>query len=206
MRHNFVKGPFGDEANKVDSIIFSSIIHEIFSYTETPEGRFNIETVKISLKNAYDSLNPGGRIIIRDGVKTAVPDTDILTVNFKDKSGLDFFKNYLADFEGLTDIEDKHIVIDEEKLRVSGCTNYIREFLYTYTWGQESYSHEVQEQFGYFTIEDFRECFEELGAKIIRADSFLEPGYPEHLNEKVSLEPDRYPDSNCIVIVEKPAV
>ena len=206
MKHNFVEGPFGDEANKVDSIIFSSIIHEIFSYTETPEGRFNIETVKISLKNAYDSLNPGGRIIIRDGVKTAVPDTDILTVNFKDKSGLDFFKNYLSDFEGLTDIEYKHIVIDEEKLRVSGCTNYIREFLYTYTWGQESYSHEVQEQFGYFTIEDFRECFEELGAKIIRADSFLEPGYPEHLNEKVSLEPDRYPDSNCIVVVEKPAV
>ena len=204
VMHNFVDTPFGDAENKVDSIIFSSIIHEIFSYTETPEGRFNIETVKLSLKNAYDSLNPGGRIIIRDGVKTAVSDDEILTVTFKDKSGLDFFKNYLADFEGLTDIEDKHIVIDEENLRVSGCINYIREFLYTYTWGQESYSHEVQEQFGYFTIGDFTEYFTELGARIIRAEAFLEPGYPEHLRDKVSLEPDVYPDSNCIVVVEKP--
>ncbi|SEP67315.1 Methyltransferase domain-containing protein [Lachnospiraceae bacterium NE2001] len=207
VRHNFVDSPFAvDDENtnleKVDTVIFSSILHEIFSYTETPEGRFNIETVKKSLKNAYDSLKPGGRIIIRDGVKTPIND-DILTVTFKEKSGLDFFKNYLQDFEGLTDIEDKRIEIDEENLRVRGCVNYIREFLYTYTWGQESYSHEVQEQFGYFTIADFKEFFENLGAKIIRADSFLEPGYPEHLRDKVTLEPDIYPDSNCIVVVEK---
>lgn len=211
VRHNFVDSPFAiDDENtkleKVDTVIFSSILHEIFSYTETPEGRFNIETVKKSLKNAYDSLKPGGRIIIRDGVKTPIPvdeKNDTLTITFKDKSGLDFFKNYLQDFEGLTDIEDKRIVVDEDNLKVSGCTNYIREFLYTYTWGQESYSHEVQEQFGYFTIADFKEFFEGLGAKIIRADSFLEQGYPEHLRDMVTLEPDVYPDSNCIVVVEK---
>ena len=204
VRHNFVESAF---AEKVDTVIFSSILHEIFSYTDTPSGRFNIETVKKSLKNAYDSIGPGGRIIIRDGVKTSVTEGDLesdtLTVHFKDKTGLDFFKNYLQDFEGLVDICDKRIVIDEENLSVKGCTNYIREFLYTYTWGQESYSHEVQEQFGYFTIDDFKEFFLGLGAKIIRADSFLEPGYPEHLKDKVTLEPDVYPDSNCIVVVEK---
>ena len=206
-RHNFAEAPFllDGKKGKLDTVIFSSIIHEIYSYTETPEGRFNIEVVKQALKYAYDSLRPNGRIVIRDGVKTPiVPGKDTLQVTFKDRSGLEFFKNYVKDFQGLPDIEDKRITIDEKALRVSACTNFIREFLYTYTWGQESYSHEVQEQFGYFTIDEYKDFFRSLGARIIRADSFLEPGYPEHLRPLVSLEPDVFPDSNCIVVVEKP--
>ena len=252
-RHNFVDGPFLVDGEKgcVDTIIFSSIIHEIFSYTETPEGRFRIEVVEQALRNAMDSLAPGGRIVIRDGVRTMtaaeaakVPDglsgamealdgssgaveapdrllspveapemvgedkliiypDGLLTVTFRDRSGLDFIKNYMQDFEGLTDIEDRRITVDEENLRVSACVDFMREFLYTYTWGRESYSHEVQEQFGYYTIGEYREVLERLGARVLRADAFLEPGYPEHLRPLVTLEPDVYPDSNCIVVAEK---
>jgi len=237
-RHNFVDGPFLVEGEKgrVDTIIFSSIIHEIFSYTETPEGRFRPEVVEQALRNAFDSLAPGGRIVIRDGVRTisaadakrmaeaaergvqlSGPAQDptagtacvypggLLTVTFHQRAGLDFFQNYVHDFEGLTDIEDKRITVDPEKLRVSGCVDFMREFLYTYTWGQESYSHEVQEQFGYYTIEEYRQVLERLGARVLRADAFLEPGYPEHLRPLVTLEPDIYPDSNCILVAEKQA-
>jgi len=205
-RHNFADGPFrvNGETGKVDTVIFSSIIHEIFSYTETPEGRFQIDVVKKALRNAYDSLAPGGRIVIRDGVKTyTAAEQGIITVTFKEPSGLEFFRNYMRDFEGLPDIADRKITVDEESLRVSACTDFIREFLYTYTWGQESYSHEVQEQFGYFTIEEYRTFLESLGAKVIRAEAFLEPGYPEHLRPLVTLSPDVFPDSNCIVVAEK---
>ena len=68
-RQNFVDGLFPE---KVYAIIFSSILHEIFSYTETENGRFELSSVKEALRNAYDSLNPGGRLIIRDGVKSPV--------------------------------------------------------------------------------------------------------------------------------------
>ncbi|MBO4291486.1 MAG: methyltransferase [Lachnospiraceae bacterium] len=198
-RHNFAEGPFPE---KLDTVIFSSILHEIFSYTETEKGRFEIETVKRALKNAYDSLLPGGRIVIRDGVKSPVDDR-ILRVTFKTASGLDFFKNYVRDFKGLKDIENPQICIFEEENAVSACRNYMREFLYTYTWGGESYAHEVQEQFGYFTIDEFRDFFLSIGAKLIRCDAFLEPGYVEHLSPLVELLPDEYPDSNCIVVAEK---
>ena len=213
LRHNFADNSFVDAGHeKVDTVIFSSIMHEIYSYTETPQGRFNIEIVRKALRYAYDSLNPGGRLVIRDGVKTPIPmkdgkidiKADTLRVTFKERSGLDFFRNYLQDFKGLPDIEDRRIEIDEAELSVSGCVNYMREFLYTFTWGSESYSHEVQEQFGYFTVDEYREFLEGLGAVIIRADAFLEPGYPEHLRELVTLEPDIFPDSNCIIIAEKP--
>ncbi|MBQ1850333.1 MAG: methyltransferase [Lachnospiraceae bacterium] len=198
-RHNFAEEPF---AEKVDAIIFSSILHEIFSYTETENGRFEISTVKTALENAYRSLKPRGRIIIRDGVKSKV-DGSTIEITFKDPEGMEFFKNFVRDFEGLKDIEDKKIEIFESEQRVRADANFAREFLYTYTWGKQSYAHEVQEQFGYFTIEEFRDFFEGIGARILRCDAFLEPGYVSHLSPKVSLTPDEFPNSNCIVVVEK---
>jgi SAM-dependent methyltransferase len=201
-KHNFVDGIFTDGTDNVDTIIFSSIIHEIFSYTETEDGRFNIISVEKALQNAYNSLSKGGRIVIRDGIKTPSEAEDI-KVTFANESGIDFFENYVRDFKGLKDIEDKRIKVDKEKLVVSGCANYIREFLYTYTWGRESYAHEVQEQFGYFTLEEFCSFFEKMGANIIVAKEFLEPGYREHLSELVALDPPVFPNSNCIVVVEK---
>ena len=199
-RHNFAEEPYPE---KVDAILFSSILHEIFSYTETERGRFEISSVETALRNAYASLNPGGRIIIRDGVKSPAFGKTI-EILFKDPEGMDFFKNFVRDFEGLKEIEDKKIRINEAEGRVSADANYAREFLYTYTWGKQSYAHEVQEQFGYFTIEEFRQFFEKLGAKILRCDAFLEPGYVTHLSPKVELSVSTYPDSNCIVVVEKP--
>lgn len=200
LRHNFATDRF---AQPVDTVVFSSILHEIYSYTETERGKFDIRSVEHALQNAYDSLRPGGRIVIRDGVKSPVDDSTI-TITFKDPAGLEFFRNYMRDFKGLTDIEDRKITIDEAAGKVTAVTNFAREFLYTYTWGQESYAHEVQEQFGYFTIEEYRRYFEGLGARIIRCESFLEPGYVTHLAPKVELSVPQYPDSNCIVVAEKP--
>ena len=205
--HNFVDERMDPE---VGSIIFSSILHEIYSYTETENGRFEIDSVKKALRNAFDSLAPGGRIIIRDGVKTK--GRAVRKVRFKTAAGLDFFKNYVRDFKGLKDIpeEEKVTDIDEKTLTVTGDINFIREFLFTYTWGSESYAHEVQEQFGYFTLEEYKEFFEEIGAKIVFAEELLEPGYPDNLSKYAELlnekeEPAQYPESNCIIVAEKQA-
>ena len=204
---NFVDGPFSEE---VDSIIFSSIIHEIYSYTEGENGLFDIESVKKALKNSFESLTPGGRIIIRDGIKTE--GHALRTVKFKTPAGIDFFKNYLNDFKGLKELSEEEKVkeIDEENLSVTGDINFIREFMYTYTWGSESYAHEVKEQFGYFTLSEYKDFFKEIGAEIIEAKEFLEPGYPANLGKYLDLYDENgdeceYPASNCIIVVAKAA-
>ncbi len=207
QKHNFVDSPFEE---KVDTILFSSIIHEIYSYTDLGNGLFDYASIKRALQNAADSLNKGGRIIIRDGIKT--PGSDDIEIHFKKKDGLFFFKEYLRDFKGMDRelTEDQKVLhIDDKEKYVITDINFGREFLYTYTWGKESYAHEVQECFGYYEIKDFVELFEKMGFKILRADSFLEPGYPEHLSPLVELcdpiseEPVPFPDSNCIIVAEK---
>ena len=203
--HNFVDTVFDE---KVDDVIFSSILHEIYSYTETEKGRFDIQSVKDAIRNAYNSLESGGRIIIRDGIKT--DSRELRTVTFKSPSGMEFFNNYFKDFKGLKELSDDEKVteINEKALSVTGDINFIREFMYTYTWGNESYAHEVQEQFGYFTLAEYIEFMEELGAKIITAREFLEAGYPDNLNNYLTLTDEEgneteFPNSNCIIVVEK---
>ena len=208
--HNFVESPLDIKA---DSIVFSSIIHEIYSYTDLGNGRFDPLSIEKALGNAVLSLNPGGRIIIRDGIKT--PGNGKIRIHFKSGNGMDFFKQFLKDFHGLDSLsEDRKVYsIDMKNQTVVTDINYGREFLYTYTWGPESFSHEVQECFGYYQLTDFEKFFSQHGMKILKAESFLEPGYEEHLLPVVDLfDPDspegtrkmRLPDSNCIIVAEKP--
>ena len=80
-------------------------------------------------------------------------------IRFKDPDGMDFLKRYVHDFKGR-----KVQMLEAEKDAAVLFVNDAMEFLYTYTWGEEAYPHEVQEQFGYFTPSEFRRCIEkELG-------------------------------------------
>jgi len=212
MKHNFVDGPL---ENRVDNIIFSSILHEVYSYTEWEGERFNIESVCRALKFAGQSLNPGGRILIRDGILTDsknVPNERICRVFLKDKKGRIFLQNYMKDFKGLKYLRTEEGEWDENKVCYEGDgilkadINFIREFLYTYTWGDESYDLEVNEQFGYLTLNDYKTLLESLGLTIITATEYLEEGYRTHLSPLVDLldgmEWEEIP-SNCILVCEK---
>ncbi len=209
VRHNFVEGPL---AEKADTIIFSSIIHEIYSYTDLGKGKFDLRSIELALRYAIDSLNPGGRIVIRDGVKT--PDTGKMKIRFKTPEGLDFFRQFLRDFRGMDGLsdEEKCAELNADERSVVTDMNYGREFLYTYTWGVQSFPHEVQECFGYFRLDDFRKFFAGHGMTVVEARSLLEEGYKTHLSPLVEIsrpdpekgeEPMEFPDSNCIVVAEK---
>lgn len=213
-KHNFTDEPFKDN---VDCIIFSSILHEIYSYTEFEGKRFNPLSVKTALANAAASLKNGGRILIRDGVKT--DSNKICEIQLKDRAGWRFLENYMRDFKGLTELRaddsdsvsgvgsfapNKVSYLGDGHLKAD--INFIREFLYTYTWGEESYALEVNEQFGYFTLREFEALFKELGLTIIHIEEYLESGYPTHLSPKVDLLGDfKWEDipSNCIVVAQK---
>lgn len=201
-QHNFVHNALW---SPVDTIIFSSIIHEIFSYTEYDGLKFNLASVKQALNNATWSLNHGGRIVIRDGVKTA--SNEIVSIRIKDEDTLVLAKNFLRDFKGLPELRDENgwqtLIVNGNQITAN--INLIREMLYTITWGAMSYAQEVQEQFGYLTLNDYVDLLKSLGLNIVEAREFTECGYPQHLNNKVELLDFTWDDipSNCIIVAEK---
>ncbi len=188
----------------IDTIIYSSIIHELFSYIEYNGEKFNIDTVIKTLKSAYNIIPKGGRIIIRDGIKTE-PTDQYRVIEFKNKSDIDILDNYCIDFKGRNISYER---VDENKVKMY--VNDAMEFLYTYTWGENSYSLEVQEQFGYLTPSEYIDLIEDnlQNSKIIEFKAFLQSGYEENLLNKITIYDEnmkivKLPNSTCIIVIER---
>ncbi|KTD85135.1 class I SAM-dependent methyltransferase [Paenibacillus etheri] len=193
------------EAGTVDTVIFSSILHELYSYVPLNGKKFNHDTVSAALQSAFDVLSAGGVIIIRDGVMTE-PVALLRRVRFLEEDGMAWLERYAKDFAG-RQIQYQRFGEQEVLMRV----NDAMEFLYTYTWGEEAYIHEVQEQFGYFTPTEFASFIEQtLGkqAKIEVFRHYLQEGYTEALRDRVRFMDENgqevaLPDSTCFIVIRK---
>jgi hypothetical protein len=119
---------------------------------------------------------------------------------------MQFLERYTKDFKGR---EIEYTVVGQNEVLMP--VNDAMEFLYTYTWGEKSYVHEVNEQFGYFTPSGFKDfIMTVLGeeAKLIEFKHFLQEGYTIALSQKIVFydedrNPARLPDSTYIAVIEK---
>lgn len=190
---------------EADTVIFCSILHELFSYIPFNGRKFNHETIATALLSAFKVLSPGGRIIIRDGIMTE-PEDMRRVIRFRSQEGMEYLRRYAEDFQGRP-IRYETVGRNEVVMPV----NDAMEFLYTYTWGEESYVHEVQEQFGYFSPSGYQQFIRNtLGpaASIIENRHYLQEGYSIALSQKVEFLDESgntvpLPDSTCLIVLEK---
>lgn len=191
--------------DKVDTIIFCSIIHELFSYIEWEGKKFNYDVIKVSLKSAFKVLSKGGRIIIRDGIKTE-PEDQKRIIRFKSSEGMKFLKWYADKFEGR---KIQYSVIGQNEVLMP--VNDALEMLYTYTWGEQSWPHEINEMFAYYTPTNWDKVIKEIfadEAEIIVNKHYLQEGYTIALSPKVDIFDENrnsvpLPDSTCLIVIEK---
>ncbi|MEK5467872.1 class I SAM-dependent methyltransferase [Paenibacillus sp. FSL R7-0210] len=195
------------EPGTVDTVIFSSILHELYSYVPLDGRKFNHGTVAAALTSAFEVLADGGTIIIRDGIMSE-PEDELRRVQFLEADGMAWLERYAKDFAG-RNIRYEQLGEHEVLMPV----NDAMEFLYTYTWGEEAYIHEVQEQFGYFTPSQYTAFIQQtLGdrAKIEVLRHYLQEGYTEALENRVVMMDDNgqavpLPDSTCFIVIRKEA-
>lgn len=195
------------EANSLDTIIYSSIFHEFFSYIPFNGKKFNHETIAAALESGFHVLKKGGRLIIRDGIMSE-PTSAKRIIQFKNPTeGMAFLNRYAQDFKGRT-IQFEVLSADSVLMPI----NDAMEFLYTFTWGEASYVHEVNEQFGYFTPKEYQEMITrvlgEENVAFIACKHYLQAGYTEHLRQKIRFLDEQkqavaLPDSTCFIVIEK---
>lgn len=193
------------DTGSVDTVIFSSILHELYSYVPLDGVKFNHGTVAAALRSAFDVLSAGGVIIIRDGIMSE-PESDQRRVRFLEEDGMALLARYAKDFAGR---QIQYAVTGEQEVLMP--VNDAMEFLYTYTWGEEAYIHEVQEQFGYFTPEQYADFIKRsLGepAKVEVFRHYLQEGYTEALQGRVVVMDESgqevaLPDSTCFIVIRK---
>ena len=147
--YNVINSSLRDLKGTFDTIVFSSVLHEFSSYNEDEKYRYTLIPIIMALADAYHHLNSHGRIIIRDGIK----ETDArMGVKTTSPEVTEAFKKYLNDapmYKGTKALIAGQSIIAPRSV--------IKEFAYTYTWGKESYSREVNEQYGILTVEEWKQ-------------------------------------------------
>lgn len=196
-------------AGSVDTVIFCSVLHEIYSYVAWDGRKFNFDAVASMLRAAWRCLRPGGRIVIRDGVK---PADGVRQIRFLDPDGPDFLRRFQAEFEG----RDVAVTwLDTTTARLLACD--AMEFLYCYTWGPSSFPYEVRELYGIMQRDEYEETVlswlaaEQGNAAAVDVrdlSSYLQPGYPTGLADKIVLMDENgrsveLPDSNAVWVFER---
>ena len=188
----------------IDTVVFCSILHEVYSYSEP---LFSLSSVERVIKAAFATLGHGGRIVIRDGVMPPAGTRRIRMIAPDVRPTLEL---YVAQFEGRK-ITYTELAPDRVELSAADAM----EFLYTYTWGPASFPYEVRELYGILPYDDYvarliEWCGGPAAARVVEnpLSSYLQPGYRENLVGKIELtdEHDRpvdLPDSNCLIVIER---
>ncbi len=192
--------------SSIDTVVFCSILHEVYSYTEP---KFSLGSVENVIRAAWSTLKPGGRIVIRDGV---MPPAGTRRIRFLAADARPTFDLYVAQFEGRR-IEYRDLAPDRVELSAADAM----EFLYTYTWGPASFPYEVRELYGILPYDQYVAALVDWvgGPAVARVveipaplRSYLQPGYRDNLANKIELTDDHdrpasLPDSNCLIVVER---
>lgn len=191
------------EPESFDTIICSSVFHEVFSYGNRDGNIGRTESVESALKSIRKALVPGGRLIVRDGVEpasvglfTMIVDSNEAVQKFLDYSP--FNTQYRAyDF-------DRSVSLYHQGGNVwEGSASSLMEFAFTYTWGSQSFEREVREFYGLFTLGGYASFVERQYFTTVSAQSYTQPGYATHLEGKVRFPEMPFPATNALWVYDK---
>jgi SAM-dependent methyltransferase len=186
-------------AGSVDTVIFSSVIHEIYSYSGYDRGR-----VRQALRNTRTELRPGGRVLIRDGVRPKGG----MTWMRGDAETEARFRRFARDFKhraGVTFTEQALQSRTWFLLSLHDANEFLSKKDYLENWAVE-----VNEEFGVFTLEEWHRELMALGFGLVVARSYVNPWILEHrYRGKVWLHEDTggkpgpelpFPPTTCVLV------
>ncbi len=181
-----------------DTVILSSVLHEVFSYSG-----YDLVPVRQVLRFSAEALYPGGRLILRDGLRPAREDTVLLS--FLNPEARRKFMRFAAEF-GPGPVAWKG-VDDRVQLARRDAMEFLSKYIYDAGW-----KYEVMEVSGVFSLRGWVEEVERLGLRVVHRESYLLDWLRVNYYEKdVRLEvrrgsrtlPTDYPHSTMVLVAEK---
>lgn len=210
-RRNILNQNF--KKNTVNTFIYSSVLHEIYSYS----GKKSL--IKV-LKNTYNQLAPKGRVVIRDVVGPENPEKKVLLElnetdgknkgTIKEISTYDKFYCFAKDFLPrkikfkVKKINNKNLI----ELRLQDAYEFISKMNYIDNWQSE-----MHEEFGFWSFSQWEKKLKEIGFEIIQGSHSFQSEYiinnmykgkaklyEFQQNQLIELN---YPPTNMILVGEK---
>lgn len=197
---DFVLGDAADqqiESGRASTIIFSSIMHEVYSYSG-----YSRQRVMAALRSAFAELAPGGRMLMRDGIS---PPPGIRRIRFLRPEVAAQFEKFAVEFRHGAGVAFCRIDGDTVELSAHDANEFLCKKDYLKNWHIE-----VHEEFGVFTLEEWRAALSAVGFTCREARGYASPWIVTHRYEgSVQLldssgAPVGWPDTNAVVVGEKP--
>jgi len=198
-----------DEIDKlnlnVDTIIFSSVLHEFSSYSDTE--RYSLNPIINAIKKSYEMLPVNGKLIIRDCLMADFKDRyKKVLIKFNNKEDSKWLYRFKDEFKGFNNL-DIDMTIDEvdDSYRISFA--FLKEFLFTYTWGEGSWPREIMERTGITDIDSWESMIREYGF-VIESVLYSKEEYEKYLSSKVDIKWEDgstflYPYMNITLVATK---
>jgi SAM-dependent methyltransferase len=202
--------------NTINTFIYSSVLHEIYSY-------INKEALRKVLRNTYKQLAPGGRIIIRDVVGPEKgKEKVLLELNEKDGKNLGdikFLSTYAKFYRFVKDFIPRKIKFQKKnicgkklfELTIKDAYEFMSKMNYTDNWQSE-----MHEEFGFWSFSDWKKELEKIGFRIVtgshsfKSDYIIKKMYKGkamlYKQNSGSLKTIDYPPTNMILCGEKSKV
>lgn len=160
------------------SIILSNVLCEIYSAGEgDPQAAGRLFAVRAVLNAAWEALAPGGRLIVRDGVRTR-DDKEIVLhdpYGFVERFKIDspFYENTRAEVK-IAPFE--RIGPATYRTRESSVT----EVALSATWGASVWPFEVRKTHALYSRDNFERLARFLGFAVTHSEEYQQEGYREH--------------------------
>ena len=185
-----------------DTIVVSALMHEVYSYGTSPTAaspQLGYDAVALTLTRFGESLRDRGRLIIRDGVMPERP-REPAAVDGLSAEDIEALQDYLR--------RSPHPMLRALHLRgqsLTGTRHAIAEFLFTLTWGIETFPREALERYQLFTLAGYSDHAGDRGFDLVHSETVTQRGYVDALAHLTVTSDGRpwFPATNGLWVFEK---
>jgi SAM-dependent methyltransferase len=178
------------------TIVLSSIVHEIWTYSG-----YSLAAVERALAAAARELRPGGVLLVRDGVS---PGRMPLRMRFLGPEVAATFARFAIEYKHGTGVAYRQVGPDTVELDAHLANEFLCKKDYQKNWHIE-----VHEEFGTFTLSEWRDLIERAGLRLVAQRALVNPWIVEHryrgslVLEDAHGTPVPWPATNVVVVAER---
>ncbi len=179
------------------TVIYSSVMHEVHSYTG-----YDVTQIDRALANAFTELEPGGRVIVRDGLSPA-PATWRLTL--LDEPTRATFERFATEFRHGAGVRFERLSTDTVRLGSHDANEFLCKKDYLTNWHIE-----VHEEFGVLTLNQWRAALERAGFEATHLHQYVNEWIAQHRYQGHARVTDDagapldWPATNAVVVGTRP--
>jgi SAM-dependent methyltransferase len=207
---NFIQGDFTDSEflaslGKYDLILLVNALHHVFSDAYDEElGEVDVVLAKIAVRAAFHSiqkcLNPGGLILLFDGIEPEGDLQRLLEIRFLQPQAYEDFLQFAREYQPFRIRYQAGHFKDSIQLSVRDFTRYVTKMIFL---GKPLWQRERLESYQYFNRVELQQMFLENGLTLME-EQFISVDLQRWQDEIEILSPDfDFPIEHVLLIGKK---